>query len=383
MQTSFGKSTHAVQIWAATGLLFLIGAVPPGSLPRAADLDFGKPGEPVKLVIGHPSHYTAVWSVHVLHGKELWKKYLPAGSTVEYQIGLQGSVIVNNMLAGKQHIGYLGDIPAIVSTTKQEVADLRIVATLGLGYDQCNVLLARNDAPQFKNVAEAIKWLDGKQVAIPKGSCADRFAEVIFQKGKVKPGAYLNQNIEVITSGFRAGKLDATVVWEPVASRLAKEGLARRILSGVNFKEMDGAFLVMRAELIKQRPDVVKGWLNAELDAQLYMSDPRNAADVMRMVKSYTTGVEDAYLWAALYGSYSDAQGGSKQRLIFPFVITPDATSLVEKATTFLYSIKGISVNKLRPEAVMPEFAQQVLAERKVGTPVGEVIALPDSAYRR
>ena len=53
-----------------------------------ADIDFGKPGEPIKLVVGHPSHYAATWSVHVLHGKEFWKKYLPAGSTVEYQTGL-------------------------------------------------------------------------------------------------------------------------------------------------------------------------------------------------------------------------------------------------------------------------------------------------------
>jgi len=367
----------------ASAVLLLIGFVGLApQQPRAAELDFGKPGEPVKLVIGHPSHYTAVWSVHVMRGRELWKKYLPAGSTVEYQIGLQGSVIVNNMLAGKQHIGYLGDIPAVVSTTKQDVGDVRIVATLGLGYDQCNVLLARSDAPQFKSTAEAIRWLDDKQVAIPKGSCADRFAELIFRKGNVKPASYLNQNIEVITSGFRAGKLDATVIWEPVASRLAKEGLARRILSGVNFKEMDGAFLIMRAELLKQRPDVVRGWLNAELDAQLYLSDPKNAADVMRMVKSYTTGMEDRYLWAALYGSYPDSQGGSKHRLTFPFVIDADAVSLVDKSTTFLYSIKGIHVEKLRPEALMPQFALQVLGERGLKSPIGGVSALPDMVQR-
>ena len=344
----------------------------------AADLEFGKPGEPIKLVVGHPSHYAATWSVHVLHGKELWKKYLPPGSTVEYQTGLAGAVIVNNMLAGKQYIGYLGDIPAIVATTKTETADIRIVSALGLGYDQCNVFLARADAPQFKDANEAAKWLGGKQVAIPKGSCADRFADVIFKKGNVQPAAYLNQNIEVVTSGFRAGKLDATVIWEPVASRLAKDGLARRILSGANFNEMDGSFLVMRAELIKQRPDVVKAWLNAELDAQLYMADPKNAADVIRMVKEYTTGMNDEHLWAALYGMYPDDQGGSKKRLLFPFTIDADSRELINKAVAFLYSIKGISSDKLRAEAVMPEFAQQVLTERKLKSPVGFVAALPD-----
>src|SRR4029453_16656423 len=146
MGAAIGRALRG-SLLAGAGLAFAAAA---GSA-LGADMDFGKPGEPIKLVIGHPSHYTAIWTVHVLHGKELWKKYLPAGSSVEYQIGLQGSIIVNNMLAGKQHIGYLGDIPALVSTTKEHVADVRIVATVGLGYDQCNVLLVSNDAPRFKD----------------------------------------------------------------------------------------------------------------------------------------------------------------------------------------------------------------------------------------
>jgi hypothetical protein len=53
---------------------------------------------------------------------------------------------------------------------------------------------------------------------------------------------------------------------------------------------------------------------------------------------------------------------------------------LINKAVTFLYSIKGIGAEKLRSEAVMPEFAQQVLAERKLKSPIGAVTAIPDAA---
>ena len=344
----------------------------------AADLGYGKPGEPVELVVGYQPYYTEAWSGLIQRSKKFYEKYLPKGSKVEFQVGLQGAIIVNNMLAGKQHIGYVGDMPAIVATTKVETADIRIVASLGQSHDQCNILLVRADAPAFADHKAALKWIDGKQVAVPKGSCSDRFTQATFQKYGVKPKDYLNQNLEVITSNFRAGKLDATVIWEPVASRLAKDGLARRILSGANFNEMDGSFLVMRAELIKQRPDVVKAWLNAELDAQLYMADPKNAADVIRMVKEYTTGMNDEHLWAALYGMYPDDQGGSKKRLLFPFTIDADSRELINKAVAFLYSIKGISSDKLRADAVMPDFAQQVLTERKLKSPVGFVAALPD-----
>ena len=348
----------------------------------AGDLDYGKAGDPVQLVVGYQPYYTESWSGVVMRGKKLYEKYLPKGSTVEFAVGLQGAVIVNAMLAGKQHIGYVGDMPGIVSTTKQEVADIRIVATLGLGTDQCNIFLARTDAPKFANPKEAIKWLNGKQVAVPKGSCTDRFAQAVFKKEGVEPAAYLNQNIEVITSGFRAGKLDAAVIWEPTASRLVQEGLARRIASGASVDETDGGFLTMRADLIKQRPDVVKAWLNAELDAQLFLADPKNAQEVARLAKEQTTGFSEKILWYSMYGKYPEADGGTSVRLVLPYTITPEVSALITKATTFLYSIKSINVDKLRPEAVMPELTQAVLKERALTAPIGAVKAMADTEYK-
>jgi NitT/TauT family transport system substrate-binding protein len=350
-----------------------------GGQAAATDLDFGKPGQPVELVIGYQPYYTESWSGVVMRGRKFYEKYLPKGSKVEFQVGLQGAIIVNNMLAGKQHIGYMGDMPSIVSTTKTETADIRIVGTLGLGFDQCNIFLARNDAPKFANAKEALKWLDGKQVAVPKGSCTDRFAQATFKKEGVQPKDYLNQNIEVITSNFRAGKIDAAVIWEPTASRLVQEGLARRVASGSSVNEGDGGFLAMRADLIKQRPDVVKAWMNAELDAQLFLADEKNAPEVIKMAKEQTTGFSDRALWYSLYGTYGADVGGTKTRINLHYAITPQARDLIEKATAFLHSIKSINVEKLRAEAVMPEFAEQVLKERNLKAPIGDVIALPDA----
>ena len=348
----------------------------------AGELEYGKVGQPVNLVVGYQPYYTESWSGVVMKDKKFYEKYLPKGSTVEFSVGLQGAIIVNAMLAGKQHIGYVGDMPAVVSTTKQEVADIRIVATLGSGTDQCNNFLARADAPKFPNQKEAIKWLIGKQVAVPKGSCADRFAQAVFKKENVEPAAYLNQNIEVITSSFKAGKIDAAVIWEPTASRLVLEGLAKRIASGTAVNEKDGGFMTMRYDLIKQRPDVVKAWLNAELDAQLFLADSKNALEVTRMAKEQTTGFADKMLWTSMYGKNPEEAGGAPVRLVMPFTITPEVTEFLNGATTFLYSIKSINVNKLRPEAVMPEFAAAALKERGLSSPVGSVNALAESEYK-
>ena len=142
----------------------------------AATKDYGKPGDPIELVIGYQPYYTESWSGVIMRDKKFYEKYLPKGSTVSFQIGLQGAIIVNGMLAGKVDIGYVGDMPGIVSTSHADVRDVRIVSVLGLGYDQCNIFLVRTDAPEFKSPDEAIKWLSGKTVAVPKGSCTDRFA---------------------------------------------------------------------------------------------------------------------------------------------------------------------------------------------------------------
>jgi NitT/TauT family transport system substrate-binding protein len=345
----------------------------------AADIDFGKPGTPVKLVVGYQPYYTESWSGLVMRGKKFYEKYLPKGSEVEFQVGLQGAIIVNNMLAGKQHVGYMGDMPAIVSTTKQDVADVRLVAVVGLGFDQCNIFLARNDAPKFKDATEALKWLDGKTVAVPKGSCTDRYAQATFKKLNVNPKEYLNQNIEVITSNFRAGKLDGAVIWEPTASRLVQEGLARRVASGVSVKENDGGFLAMRADLIKQRPDVVKAWLEAELDAQLFLADPKNSAEIVKMAKEQTTGFSERVLWYSLYGTYDPSAGGSPVRAYLPYTFTPDTRELISRASEFLFSIKSINVEKLRADAIEPQWTEEILKARGLKAPIGEVKALPDS----
>lgn len=360
----------------------LVGCALIGGNASASDINFGKPGGPVKLVVGYQPYYTQAWSGVVMRGKKFYEKYLPKGSEVEFQIGLQGAIIVNNMLAGKQFIGYMGDMPSIVSTTKQEVADIRIVGTLGLGHDQCNIFLVSNDAPKFATPVDAIKWLNGKQVAVPKGSCTDRYAQAVYRKYNVQPAAYLNQNIEVITSNFRAGKIDAAVIWEPTASRLVQEGLARRAVTGVTAQENDGGFLAMRADLIKQRPDVVRAWMNAELDAQMFLADNRNAAEVIKIAKEQTTGFTDKVLWYSLYGAYGADQDGSKVRNELHYTITPQARELLNRATAFLFEIKSINTPKLRPEAIMPEFAEAVLKERKMKAPIGAVTALPESAFK-
>ena len=357
--------------------LTIAAAVALAPFTATAGVDFGKRGEAIDLVIGYQPYYTESWTGVVNNGKAFWKNHLPAGSTAEFQVGLQGSVIVNAMAGEKQHIGYMGDMPAIASTFKylpeRGGTDIRIVAALGTSKQQCNIFLVRNDAPQFANGVDAVKWMDGKITSAPHGACTDRFAQLAFDKAGIKPAKYLNQNIEVITTNFRAGKLDAAAIWEPTATKMVSAGIARRAASGEDFGAQDGAFMVMLNDLISQRPDAVMGWLEAELDAQEFVANPANADAIAAMAEKQTEQIDQSVLKASLY----DSPMAGTTKLQLDFVISDDAKSLLRDATAFLYSLKKkpAAAAQIRPEGVMGQFAERVLEKRGLSTPVGRIIA--------
>lgn len=373
--------------WHAVAASLAVGAL---ALPQAVDakVEFGKKGEPVQLVIGYQPYYTESWSGVVNNGKEFWKKYLPAGSTAEFQIGLQGAIIVNAMTGEKQHIGYVGDMPAIVSTFRnlkdRGGTDIRIVGVLGTSKQQCNIFLVKNDAPEFKNGMEAVKCMDGKNTSSPHGSCTDRFARLAFEKAGIKPASYLNQNIEVITTNFRAGKLDAAVIWEPTATKIVQSGLARRAASGEDFDALDGGFMIMLNDLIEQRPDVHRGWLESELDSQLFMADLKNAEEVSKLAEKQTEQIDRKVLWASLYGENPKSAGGGEVRVQLDFIVNERVQGLLNDATAFLNSLpnKPAAEPKIRDGGVTDAVAREVLKARGLSSPIGVIKAQPLSAFK-
>jgi NitT/TauT family transport system substrate-binding protein len=345
-----------------------------------SSLGAARSGEPVHLTIGYQPYYTQAWSGVAMRGKEFWRKYLPQGSTVNFQVGLQGAVIVSQLVAGKQQIGYMGDMPSLVSTSKRQTRDLRIVATLGIAQDQCNILLARNDAPEFASPKQAVQWMNGKTVATPQGSCTDRFTRAIFQKFGVKPSAYLNQSIEVISSNFQNRRIDGATVWEPVAARLVDQGIAKRVASGTNFNEDDAGFLVVAKELLDKRPDVVEGYLKAELEAQEWVANPANAMELAQLAVDQTQGYTLKNMWDAMFGV---PKGGHPNDLSnrMPFVVNKQAQDLIDHSWAFLYKQKVIPQPLPLAGIVQDNIAQTVLTKSGANFPI-DVKKLPDSDFK-
>jgi NitT/TauT family transport system substrate-binding protein len=333
------------------------------------------PAQAVKLTVGYQPYDTISYSAVVIRGLELWKKHLPPGSTVEFESALQGAIIVNAMLADKQQIGYLGDMPAVVSTTKTKQASVKLVASTGLSAGQrCNVIMVRPDAPAFKSAQEAVKWLDGKVVATPRGSCADRFLRQVIEMSGIKPKEVLNQSIEVIETNFRAKRIDAAALWEPSVSRIGDfvgEGIARVVLTGHAFNMPDGGFIAMREDFMKARPDIVRAWLKAELEAQQYILDAKNWEKVADMVRSQTEGITTRMAWFSIFGAVPAERGGSPIRDEKPFTFDNRVQQLLTSTYAFLHSAKVIDIDKAPAGAIDDSIARVVAKEANVNVPLG------------
>jgi len=335
----------------------------------------------VHLVIGYQPYYTQAWSAVIQKEMKPWEKYLPKGSTVAWEIGLQGAIVGNAMLADKNDIGYMGDMPTIVAISKRDVRELRMVAVLGLANDQCSVFLSRNEAPDFKSPEEAVKWWSDKRVAVAKGSCTDRSGQETMRKFDIKPAQYLNQNIEVQTSNFKAGRLDGSITWEPTASKMVMEGIAKRIGDTKMIGKLDGGFMAMQHELIKQRPDVVKGWLEAELDANLFWAKPENYMKVVEMAHRNTQGFSKGVLWMSMAGKYPKVMGGGDVRNIMYYGFDRDVENMIRDAAAFLHVIKVLPMSELPQDLVDASWTNEILKQRGLKVPLAKIEAQDPSKY--
>jgi NitT/TauT family transport system substrate-binding protein len=331
-------------------------------LAAAAEPKFGKSGDPIDITIGYQPYFTESWSALVLRGLKLDQKYLPRGSRVNYQVGLTGAgVLLEELQADRVQMAYLGLTPTVTGASQIGRPDLRIVAVVGESDDQCNQILVPLSAPVFDRADQAIAWLAGKRLSVARDTCADLFVSMLLKEHGIRPAQLYNQSIDVLATALRTGAIDAAATWEPVASQLVDAGVARRLLSRSSTSAHDASFLVVRAQLLEQRPDVVEAWLRAELEAQRFMADARNAATVVSMVQSQTTQYSAAVLREALYKSASASDTASALRVDFPFLLDAHAVAILDGAAAFLHDSGRLDSSALPKSSIAADAARKVM----------------------
>src|SRR5437867_7028627 len=101
--------------------------------------------EKVKIVVGYQP-LTPTWGVTILTGAQLWKPYLP-NVEVERFNSMSGMPLVNNILAGKVDLAYMGDMPAIVLGSKRSMAETKFLAVTDADEGGASVIYVKNGSP--------------------------------------------------------------------------------------------------------------------------------------------------------------------------------------------------------------------------------------------
>src|SRR6185369_9946291 len=332
-------------------------------------------GAPVEIGVGYFPSWNGGWSGTVIKKKELWKKYLPAGSTVRWEVTLVGFPVFNAMLANRLQVGYIGDAPAMVATTKRDVADIRIVSLHHQSPGNiCAIVLVRPDAPDLKSPDEWLKWLNGKRFGVAgRASCGDRFTSFLETRLGVKFGdkAYLGP--EVIRTQLQAGTIDAAQQFEPNVSQIVASGIAKIAFTGNNWNWTEGSALIMRKDFIDKHYEAAKGWVKADLEALRFIID--NPREVSQMVAEELPGWTPPMVMTALNGKFPPqaAAGDVNEILGHPF--DDKMLRYFKDAYAFWHEVKAVPSAEIPDGALYGKLLDEAAAELGIKLPIGVIRA--------
>lgn len=231
--------------------------------------------EKAKIVWGYAPY--GMLETSVMKVKAFHKKYLP-NVDVEWFFGLYSPHLVNNWIAGKLEISYLGNMPAVALQAVK--GDTKWVGISVYPHGDVGAIFVPHKSP-----IQSVKELDGKTVATGVGSSHHRILEEVMRQEGIK-FEIVNQSPEVAIGNLEAGKLEAFCYWPPYLELVKHKGIAR-ILPPGHLKKYEPhvkaiwPFLVSES-FAKAHPKIVKGLVKADMDLHKFMREhPDEAAAIV------------------------------------------------------------------------------------------------------
>ena len=213
----------------------------------------------------------------VMKGKMFYKKYLP-NVEVDWFFGLWSVHLINNWIAGKIEIAYLGNMPAIMLQSK--VGNTKWVGVAVYPHGDVGAIFVPKGSP-IKDVKE----LNGATVATGVGSSHHRILEEIARQEGIKFNI-VSQNPEVAVGNLEAGKLQAFCYWPPYIELCRSKGIGK-CLEPCNAKKYEPYVnaiwpILVSESFTKKYPDIVKGLVRADNDLHDFMvKHPDEAAEIV------------------------------------------------------------------------------------------------------
>ncbi|BDH57866.1 ABC transporter substrate-binding protein [Tsukamurella sp. PLM1] len=223
------------------------------------------------LVVGYQSKtINTVTAGTLLRAKGFLEKRLAAVGNfrVDWQDFDTGAPITSGMLAGKIQIGSMGDYPLLINGSRaQSGADTETVmlsVTGSSGRGALNSVVVSPGSP-----VRALADLRGKQVSASIGSAGHGTLVAALSRAGIATGdvTVVNQQPQVGASALESGQVQALAQFVAWPGLLVRQGKARLLYDGgeLNTPTLHG--VVANAKYTASHPDVVRAFLQAQLDA--------------------------------------------------------------------------------------------------------------------
>ncbi|MFI1990461.1 ABC transporter substrate-binding protein [Actinoplanes sp. NPDC020271] len=238
-----------------------------------------------KVVVGYQSKtINTVTAGTLLRAQGFLEKRLGKKYSVVWQDYDTGAPITAQMMAGKIDIGSMGDYPLLINGARgQQSEQTRTKMIAVTGYNlrgALNTVVVAPDSP-IRQLAD----LRGKVVSTSVGSAAHGLLVQALRKAGVDPEKDVkveNQQPPVGASALQSGNVAALSQFVAWPGLLVQRGDARVLYDGgeLNVPTLHGT--VVRQQYATDHPDVVKAFLQAQLDATGFLwKQPLKAAEIV------------------------------------------------------------------------------------------------------
>lgn len=218
----------------------------------------------------------------ILGRKKGWfeEEFGKDGTTVTYTQFVAGPPIMESFSAGRQDVGYTGDMPPVAA--RATGVDVKAVAVSGRTV-QGNTTVVLKESP-----IKSVEDLQGKKLAAQVGSSQYHYALLLLnQKGLTGKVNLVNIPLTELRTALESKAVDAIVSNEYLAGTLEHEGTGRVLEDSLGVKPGLGFYLV-RGEFAEQNPDLVQRWLKVIARVNQYLVDnPDEAAEIVSKENRY------------------------------------------------------------------------------------------------
>lgn len=273
------------------------------------------------------------------------KAFEKAGVKVEWSEFASGPPHFEALSAGRLDFGATGGTPLIAGQAAN--IDFRAIAVTSDGKTGNSIIIPKNSS--IKEITD----LEGKKVAVAKGSSAYNFLYLALDRAKLT-----DKDIDIIQlqpdearPALDNGSIDAWATWEPYATTAVFQTGATFLVSGKDLDITTPSFLIARTKFTEEHPDLTILFLKTYEEARQYFVN--HIEEVSKdIAESQKLDVEIV----------QTVLNKTDTRLS---PTTPEFAKAHQEQADFLYDVGGIDKKIETSEVIENKFVEDALKESK------------------